>query len=105
MLREEGFASLYKGFIPKVLRLAPGGGVLLLVVEFTLGVFRQGAFFDSFSFHFMYLLIVIFSSWASVYLEHLDACGGVYMYTDILLLLACLYNFAHRSVQFMQNGL
>ncbi|EKM76839.1 hypothetical protein AGABI1DRAFT_115516 [Agaricus bisporus var. burnettii JB137-S8] len=41
MLREEGFASLYKGFIPKVLRLAPGGGVLLLVVEFTLGVFRQ----------------------------------------------------------------
>ncbi|KAF9566053.1 mitochondrial carrier [Agrocybe pediades] len=38
--REEGFAALYKGFIPKVLRLAPGGGVLLLVVEFTLGVFR-----------------------------------------------------------------
>lgn len=44
MLREEGFAALYKGFIPKVLRLAPGGGVLLLVVEFTLGLFRQGAF-------------------------------------------------------------
>jgi solute carrier family 25 2-oxodicarboxylate transporter 21 len=40
--REEGFAALYKGFVPKVLRLAPGGGVLLLVVEFTLGVFRQG---------------------------------------------------------------
>ena len=43
--REEGFAALYKGFVPKVLRLAPGGGVLLLVVEFTLGVFRKGAFF------------------------------------------------------------
>jgi solute carrier family 25 2-oxodicarboxylate transporter 21 len=40
--REEGLAALYKGFIPKVLRLAPGGGVLLLVVEFTLGVFRKG---------------------------------------------------------------
>ena len=40
--REEGVAALYKGFVPKVLRLAPGGGVLLLVVEFTLGVFRQG---------------------------------------------------------------
>lgn len=39
--REEGPAALYKGFVPKVLRLAPGGGVLLLVVEFTLGVFRQ----------------------------------------------------------------
>ncbi|KAF8687534.1 hypothetical protein AX14_003672 [Amanita brunnescens Koide BX004] len=39
--REEGLAALYKGFVPKVLRLAPGGGVLLLVVEFTLGVFRQ----------------------------------------------------------------
>ncbi|KJA26546.1 hypothetical protein HYPSUDRAFT_213143 [Hypholoma sublateritium FD-334 SS-4] len=38
--REEGVAALYKGFVPKVLRLAPGGGVLLLVVEFTLGVFR-----------------------------------------------------------------
>jgi len=38
---EEGFAALYKGFVPKVLRLAPGGGVLLLVVEFTLDVFRK----------------------------------------------------------------
>jgi len=28
--REEGFGALYKGFAPKVLRLAPGGGVLLL---------------------------------------------------------------------------
>ncbi|KAJ3756845.1 mitochondrial carrier [Lentinula raphanica] len=39
--REEGIGALYKGFIPKVLRLAPGGGVLLLVVEFTLEVFRN----------------------------------------------------------------
>jgi len=39
--REEGFVALYKGFVPKVLRLAPGGGVLLLVVELTLGVFRN----------------------------------------------------------------
>ncbi|KAI6118413.1 mitochondrial carrier [Pisolithus sp. B1] len=41
IFREEGPAALYKGFTPKVLRLAPGGGVLLLVVEFTLGVFRK----------------------------------------------------------------
>lgn len=41
IMREEGPAALYKGFVPKVLRLAPGGGVLLLVVEFTLGVFRK----------------------------------------------------------------
>ncbi|GAA6062933.1 hypothetical protein JCM10212_005946 [Sporobolomyces blumeae] len=39
--REEGLGALYSGFLPKVLRLAPGGGVLLLVVEFTLGVFRN----------------------------------------------------------------
>ncbi|GJE95620.1 mitochondrial carrier [Phanerochaete sordida] len=39
--REEGIGALYKGFAPKVLRLAPGGGVLLLVVEFTLGIFRK----------------------------------------------------------------
>ncbi|KZT00390.1 mitochondrial carrier [Laetiporus sulphureus 93-53] len=41
IFREEGPAALYKGFVPKVLRLAPGGGVLLLVVEVTLGLFRQ----------------------------------------------------------------
>lgn len=40
-MREEGPVALYKGFVPKVLRLAPGGGVLLLVVEVTLGLFRQ----------------------------------------------------------------
>ncbi|KAL7005132.1 hypothetical protein EMMF5_005372 [Cystobasidiomycetes sp. EMM_F5] len=39
--REEGFGALYKGFLPKVLRLAPGGGLLLLVVEFTLSAFRK----------------------------------------------------------------
>lgn len=43
IMREEGPAALYKGFVPKVLRLAPGGGVLLLVVEFTLEVFRKGS--------------------------------------------------------------
>ncbi|CCX31130.1 putative mitochondrial 2-oxodicarboxylate carrier protein [Pyronema domesticum] len=29
--KEEGFAALYKGFVPKVLRLGPGGGILLVV--------------------------------------------------------------------------
>lgn len=38
--REEGFGALYKGFVPKVLRLAPGGGVLLLVVEVVGNFFR-----------------------------------------------------------------
>lgn len=31
VLKNEGFGSLYKGFIPKVLRLGPGGGILLVV--------------------------------------------------------------------------
>ncbi|ADV20962.1 solute carrier family 25 (mitochondrial 2-oxodicarboxylate transporter), member 21 [Cryptococcus gattii Ru294] len=39
--RQEGMAGLYKGFAPKVLRLAPGGGVLLLVVEALSTVFRN----------------------------------------------------------------
>lgn len=39
--REEGVGALYKGFVPKVLRLGPGGGVLLLVVEATLSLFRK----------------------------------------------------------------
>jgi solute carrier family 25 2-oxodicarboxylate transporter 21 len=42
IFKEEGPVALYKGFIPKVLRLAPGGGVLLLVVEVTLSAFRKG---------------------------------------------------------------
>jgi hypothetical protein len=47
IFREEGPIALYKGFVPKVLRLAPGGGVLLLVVEFTLGLYRKGTSFVS----------------------------------------------------------
>ncbi len=41
MFREEGFAALYKGFVPKVCRLAPGGGVMLVVVEIVLEQFRN----------------------------------------------------------------
>jgi len=39
--REEGVRALWKGFVPKVLRLAPGGGVLLLVVEVVSDGFRK----------------------------------------------------------------
>ena len=31
VLKEEGASALYKGFLPKVLRLGPGGGILLVV--------------------------------------------------------------------------
>lgn len=31
--REEGLRALYKGFWPKVVRLAPGGGIMLFVVD------------------------------------------------------------------------
>ncbi|KAJ2156099.1 hypothetical protein GGF46_005416 [Coemansia sp. RSA 552] len=31
--REEGFRALYKGYVPKVLRLGPGGGILLVVYD------------------------------------------------------------------------
>ncbi|WFD29513.1 hypothetical protein MSPP1_000522 [Malassezia sp. CBS 17886] len=41
ILREEGPAALYKGFMPKVLRLAPGGGILLLVVNAVLDEARH----------------------------------------------------------------
>ncbi|KAJ3302272.1 hypothetical protein HDV03_005211 [Kappamyces sp. JEL0829] len=33
IVREEGAKSLYKGFVPKVLRLGPGGGILMVVFE------------------------------------------------------------------------
>lgn len=31
--REEGFAALYKGLVPKIMRLGPGGAIMLLVYE------------------------------------------------------------------------
>ncbi|KAL2913910.1 hypothetical protein HK105_206644 [Polyrhizophydium stewartii] len=39
--REEGVGALYKGFVPKVLRLGPGGGILLVVFDFVSGYIRK----------------------------------------------------------------
>ncbi|KAJ1948428.1 hypothetical protein FBU59_001599 [Linderina macrospora] len=33
ILQEEGAKALYKGYVPKVLRLGPGGGILLVVYD------------------------------------------------------------------------
>ncbi|OMH85155.1 putative mitochondrial 2-oxodicarboxylate carrier [Zancudomyces culisetae] len=33
IFKTEGFAALYKGYVPKVLRLGPGGGILLVVYD------------------------------------------------------------------------
>lgn len=41
VLREEGFSALYKGFLPKVLRLGPGGGILLVVYTGVTDFFRN----------------------------------------------------------------
>jgi Mitochondrial carrier protein len=68
IFREEGPAALYKGFVPKVLRLAPGGGVLLLVVEFTLGVFRKGMSLKT-EYVTLTLLISLLSDGSAVYLR------------------------------------
>lgn len=40
IMREEGFGALYKGFLPKVLRLGPGGGILLVVFTGVMDFFR-----------------------------------------------------------------
>ncbi|KAK9454925.1 mitochondrial carrier domain-containing protein [Dipodascopsis uninucleata] len=39
--KEEGPAALYKGFVPKVLRLGPGGGILLVVFTACMDFFRS----------------------------------------------------------------
>jgi solute carrier family 25 2-oxodicarboxylate transporter 21 len=39
--REEGFLALYKGFVPKVLRLGPGGGILLVVYTVLMDFFGK----------------------------------------------------------------
>jgi solute carrier family 25 2-oxodicarboxylate transporter 21 len=41
VMKEEGFKALYKGFLPKVLRLGPGGGILLVVFTGVMDFFRQ----------------------------------------------------------------
>lgn len=41
VMKEEGFAALYKGFLPKVLRLGPGGGILLVVYGGVIDFFRR----------------------------------------------------------------
>lgn len=33
--KEEGFAALYKGVVPMILRLGPGGAIMLLVFEYS----------------------------------------------------------------------
>ena len=41
VMKEEGFGALYKGFMPKVLRLGPGGGILLVVFTNVMDFFRR----------------------------------------------------------------
>lgn len=47
VMKEEGFAALYKGFLPKVLRLGPGGGVLLVVYTGVMDFFREWTKIDA----------------------------------------------------------
>ncbi|CAF3445305.1 unnamed protein product [Rotaria sp. Silwood2] len=42
--REEGFWALYKGFVPKILRLGPGGGILLVVYNLLMEFFGKYKF-------------------------------------------------------------
>ncbi|KAL0088009.1 mitochondrial carrier domain-containing protein [Phycomyces blakesleeanus] len=44
--REEGVRALYKGFVPKVLRLGPGGGILLVVFETVSNFIRRNVLKD-----------------------------------------------------------
>ncbi|KAI1338431.1 mitochondrial 2-oxodicarboxylate carrier 1 [Xylariaceae sp. FL0016] len=41
VMKEEGFSALYKGFLPKVLRLGPGGGILLVVFTGVMDFFKS----------------------------------------------------------------
>ncbi|KAJ3397383.1 hypothetical protein HDU92_008374 [Lobulomyces angularis] len=48
--KEEGVGALYKGFLPKVLRLGPGGGVLLVVFVRYFLYFKFDIYFTRISF-------------------------------------------------------
>ncbi|RSL71795.1 hypothetical protein CEP54_001175 [Fusarium duplospermum] len=40
--REEGVAALYKGLVPKIVRFAPGGGIMLVVYSFMIDLLTSG---------------------------------------------------------------
>lgn len=39
--KNEGYRALWKGYVPKVLRLGPGGGILFLVFDAVSDMFRR----------------------------------------------------------------
>jgi solute carrier family 25 (mitochondrial 2-oxodicarboxylate transporter), member 21 len=41
VVAEEGWRALYKGLVPKVMRLGPGGAVMLLVYEHAYAYLQQ----------------------------------------------------------------
>lgn len=47
LYRQEGFRALYKGLAPKLVRLGPGGGLLLVVFDRTSELMRSFIYEDS----------------------------------------------------------
>lgn len=45
LVHEEGYLALYKGFVPKVLRLGPGGGILLVVFNGVIEAIKMSGFY------------------------------------------------------------
>lgn len=39
--REEGWRALYKGLVPKVMRLGPGGAIMLIVYEYMYELLKE----------------------------------------------------------------
>lgn len=39
--REEGWRALYKGLLPKVMRLGPGGAIMLIVYEYMYDLLKE----------------------------------------------------------------
>lgn len=40
-IREEGFGALYRGYVAKVSRLGPGGGIMIMVVDIVNGLLAK----------------------------------------------------------------
>lgn len=39
--REEGVTALYRGLVPKIMRLGPGGAIMLLVYDYAFQYLKQ----------------------------------------------------------------
>lgn len=93
--REEGVGAWYRGFAPKVLRLGPGGGVLLLGKQRRLALVRS-----LISSRRSFVVRVQETAWSPLHLEYIDLLHTSLAFTNRSTLLLSRYPSLHCAYCF-----